>query len=136
MNFSYGWHSHLIVTYVTFVSQSNKQKYSYVVNIFIPLFFCLFVWYLLDQLNILLFIHDFTFLYYFSVSKTTICRIYKMCYICSPSLYCPNFQYLKSDSKKFFVIFWNLLLFCYLPFKNDEECFLFHLKSSFRSQDI
>ena len=30
--------------------------------------------------------------------------------------------------------------FCYLlhwkPFKNDEECFLFHLKSSFRSQDI
>ena len=29
---------------------------------------------------------------------------------------------------------------CYLlhwkPFKNDEKCFLFHLKSSFRSQDI
>ena len=22
------------------------------------------------------------------------------------------------------------------PFKNDEQCFLFHLKSSFRSQDI
>ena len=22
------------------------------------------------------------------------------------------------------------------PFKNDEKCFLFHLKSSFRSQDI
>ena len=30
--------------------------------------------------------------------------------------------------------------FCYLlhwkPFKNDEKCFLFHLKSSFHSQDI
>ena len=29
---------------------------------------------------------------------------------------------------------------CYLldwkPFKNDEKCFLFHIKSSFRSQDI
>ena len=29
---------------------------------------------------------------------------------------------------------------CYLlhwkPFKNDEKCLLFHLKSSFRSQDI
>ena len=22
------------------------------------------------------------------------------------------------------------------PFKNDEKCFLFHLKSSYRSQDI
>ena len=22
------------------------------------------------------------------------------------------------------------------PFKNDEKCFLFHLKNSFRSQDI
>ena len=22
------------------------------------------------------------------------------------------------------------------PFKNDEKCFLFHLKSSFRSQDM
>ena len=35
-----------------------------------------------------------------------------------------------SPSKKlYYLLDWN-------PFKNDEECFLFHLKSSFRSQDI
>ena len=39
---------------------------------------------------------------------------------------------LKSDShlpKKTF-------LFASMPFKNDEKCFLFQLKSPFRSQDI
>ena len=41
---------------------------------------------------------------------------------------------LKSDShlpKKYLCY-----LFEWKPFKNDEKCFLFHLKSSFRSQDI
>ena len=37
-------------------------------------------------------------------------------------------------------IFTDKIFFCYLlhlkPFKNDEKCFFFHLKSSFRSQDI
>ena len=37
-------------------------------------------------------------------------------------------------------IFTDKNFFCYLlhlkPFKNDEKCFFFHLKSSFRSQDI
>ena len=30
----------------------------------------------------------------------------------------------------------HFVLFHRKPFKNDEKCFLFHLKSSFRSQDI
>ena len=38
--------------------------------------------------------------------------------------------YLKANSQVW-VNFWQLK-----AFKNDENCFLFHLKSSFRSQDI
>ena len=34
-----------------------------------------------------------------------------------------------SKNKKYYLCHWK-------PFKNDEECFLFHLKSSFHSQDI
>ena len=30
----------------------------------------------------------------------------------------------------------KIVMFDLKPFKNDEKCFLFHLKSSFRSQDI
>ena len=42
-----------------------------------------------------------------------------------------------------FFLIWTLTfqkelhyLLDWMPFKNDEKCFLFHLKSSFRSQDI
>ena len=43
-------------------------------------------------------------------------------------------KWLKSDSRLskknlFYLLQW-------LPFKNDEKCFLFHVKTSFRSQDI
>ena len=40
-------------------------------------------------------------------------------------------EYLKSPSKKDL-----LYLLQWKPLKNDDKCFLFHLKSSFRSQDI
>ena len=30
----------------------------------------------------------------------------------------------------------NIVYLIYKPFKIDDKCFLFHLKSSFRSQDI
>ena len=46
---------------------------------------------------------------------------------------CKRENYLKSDShllKKLFYFFQRKL------FKNDEKCFLFYLKISFRSQDI
>ena len=36
---------------------------------------------------------------------------------------------LPSKENLFRLLQWN-------PFKNDEKCFLFHLKISFRSQDI
>ena len=39
-------------------------------------------------------------------------------------------------SKKIIVSFFLLLLLQLKPFKNDEICFLFHLESSFRSQDL
>ena len=40
------------------------------------------------------------------------------------------YNYLEAHSQV-----WNI--FCGpKPFKNDEKCFLFHLKSCFRSQDI
>ena len=42
-------------------------------------------------------------------------------------------QGLKSDSHLLKNLFY---LRQYKPFKNDEKCFLFHLKSSFCSQDI
>ena len=46
---------------------------------------------------------------------------------------CEWFAILNSDShlpkKNFHLLQWQ-------PFKNDEKCFLFYLKSSFRSQDI
>ena len=35
----------------------------------------------------------------------------------------------KKQKKAFYFLQWS-------PFKNDEKCFLYHLKSSFRSQDI
>ena len=41
---------------------------------------------------------------------------------------------LKSRTLTFQKFFFNFLQ--WKPFKNDEKCFLFHLKSSFRSQDI
>ena len=45
--------------------------------------------------------------------------------------------YLKSDSHIYFILF-SLLLYLlqWKRFKNDEKCFLFHLKSFFPSQDI
>ena len=48
------------------------------------------------------------------------------------SLYaeCNTLKVALSPSKKF------LYLLQWLPFTNDEKCFLFYLKSSFRSQDI
>ena len=43
-----------------------------------------------------------------------------------------NIEFLKLDSN----LPKELVLFASKPFKNDEKCFLFHRKSSFRSQDI
>ena len=40
---------------------------------------------------------------------------------------------LKSNSPSKKILFYLLQSY---PFKNDEKCFLFHLKSSFRSQGI
>ena len=48
-----------------------------------------------------------------------------------PKLTIPNYNQYERRTLKYEAIFGNLK-----PFKNDEKCFLFHLKSSFRSQDI
>ena len=50
---------------------------------------------------------------------------------CSESYCCKCICYTQRSTLRSETIFGN-----WKPFTNDEKCFLFHLKSSFRSQDI
>ena len=56
-----------------------------------------------------------------------------LCHYCWSFLWCNYWKCLKSDShlpkKLIYLLQWK-------PLKNDEKCFLFHLKNSPRSQDI
>ena len=48
----------------------------------------------------------------------------------------PNFVSIRYDWKWTLTSQKNCYLLHWKPFRNDEKCFLFHLKNSFRSQDI
>ena len=65
--------------------------------------------------------------------KNTTFKIFLFCHFCWSLLWCNYWKFLKSNchlSKKcLYFLQWKL-------FKNNEKCFLFHLKNFPRSQDI
>ena len=74
-----------------------------------------------------------SFRYYLFLLQSTNVNGWKFCTY-SNFFLAPVTQSLRSDSliflkKLFYLLQWK-------PFKNDERCFLFHLKSSILSQDI
>ena len=101
-----GIHSRFIENYITIKNDSNKKKFSLVSNI--KSMFRISVW-------------------GWSSVITSLSQVQSGLAACSGCSY--QTQALNFQQNLFYLLQSK-------PFKNDEKCFLFHLKSSFCSQDI
>ena len=102
--------------YLPYTYSIIKFVYVMVLSIVIEI---AFLWYLENDFSYWLQVWQ----YHFSQAKEATSKI-------SAPVHC-SFKVELSPSKKisFYLLQWK-------PFKNNEKCFLFHLKNSFRSRDI